>query len=169
MASVLIVDDDEAVIAALKFLLKNEGHTIMCAGSPELALEIAKKSAIDIALLDMNYSGDTTSGKEGVELIRKLQHWHPNMALVAMTGWSSVDIAVQCLQAGANDFIEKPWDNKRLISIIHNQEKLCRQKSAQALLRSENDLLQQELAHNSDYPFVAHSSTMQTEIGRAHV
>ncbi|SMF18027.1 DNA-binding transcriptional response regulator, NtrC family, contains REC, AAA-type ATPase, and a Fis-type DNA-binding domains [Alteromonadaceae bacterium Bs31] len=168
MATVLIVDDDEAILTALKLLLKTEGHTIECASSPEQALQIAKKNALDIALLDMNYSSDTTSGKEGLELIRKFQHWQPNLALVAMTGWSSIDLAVQCLQAGANDFIEKPWNNKRLISIIHNQEKLCRQKSAQAQLRSENDLLQQELAHNNDFPFVAHSAAMQALLDTVH-
>ncbi len=168
MATILIVDDDQAIITALKLLLKNEGHQIESACSPEQALQLVKRTSVDIALLDMNYTGDTTSGEEGLELIRKFQYLCPDLAAVAMTGWSSVDLAVQCLQAGANDFIEKPWDNKRLLSIVRNQEKLCLQKNTQEKLQSENDLLYRELARTNNHKFIANSALMQSLLDTVH-
>ncbi|MBX2859463.1 MAG: sigma-54 dependent transcriptional regulator [Cellvibrionaceae bacterium] len=161
MASVLIVDDDKTVVCALEILLKQAGHRFQSLQSPEKALALVKQVAFDVALLDMNYSADTTGGEEGLALIQKFQYFNPDMSIVVMTGWSSVELAVKSLQAGANDFIEKPWDNQRLLSIVKNQALLCKKDKQQAALRSENSLLQAELNHNSPRDFATNSKAMQ--------
>jgi DNA-binding NtrC family response regulator len=120
-ATILVVDDMSDVRLSANFLLSSHNYRVLEASSPLEALEIVKKQAVDLILLDMNYQSDTTSGLEGLDFIQKLNKENMVVSVVAMTGWSSVDVAVKAMQLGANDFIEKPWDNQRLLQVIKQQ------------------------------------------------
>ena len=138
---VLIADDQTDVLESLRLLLKPEGYTIEMVDTPEAALAAVATSDFDAALIDLNYSRDTTSGAEGLELLEKLQGLDSTLPVVVMTAWGSVEIAVQAIRLGARDFIEKPWDNDRLLSILRNQVDLCRALRRGLRLEAENTTL----------------------------
>jgi phosphoserine phosphatase RsbU/P len=117
-AKVLVVDDQPDVREALRLLLKGAGFDIQTAASPADALTAAAHSRYDLILADMNFSRDTTSGEEGLRLVDSLHAERPDAAIIAMTGWSTIELAVDAMQRGACDFIPKPWDNRRLVSVI---------------------------------------------------
>src|SRR5688572_10278196 len=117
-ATILIADDQQDIREALRLLLCNEGYAVTLASSPQEALDIARQGKVSLALLDLNYSRDTTSGREGLSLLEKLREHDPELPLVAMTAWGSVDLAVSAMRCGACDFVEKPWDNTRLVTIV---------------------------------------------------
>lgn len=146
MANILIVDDDDAILAALKLLLKRDQHQVVLAKSPHAALAIIKQTAIDVVLLDMNFTHDTTSGGEGLDLISQCQQFNSDMPLVVMTGWGSIELAVKAMQQGASDFVEKPWNNERLLNILRTQTNLLEQKRFQTALIAENKLLSEQLS-----------------------
>jgi len=106
------------------FLLSNHGFDICEADSPSSALTLIKEQSIDLVLLDMNYTSDTTSGAEGLSFLEQLNQLEINVSVIVMTAWSSVDLAVNALKAGAKDFIEKPWDNQRLLQVVKQQMKV---------------------------------------------
>ena len=139
--SVLIADDQPDVLESLRLLLKTEGYTIDTADSPAGAVAAAQVRDFDTALVDLNYSRDMTSGVEGLDLVSKLQTLDNTLPVVVMTAWSSVEIAVQAIQLGARDFIEKPWDNDRLLSILRNQVALSRALRRGRRLEAENTAL----------------------------
>lgn len=116
--TILIADDQQDVREALRLLLSNEGYAVSLATSPQEALDAARQGKINLALLDLNYTRDTTSGREGLNLLEKLREQEPDLPLVAMTAWGSVDLAVSAMRCGACDFVEKPWDNTRLLTIV---------------------------------------------------
>lgn len=118
---VLVVDDQDDVRLALRLLLKAEGFACSAASSPEEAAALAGKRDFAVALVDMNYRKDTTSGDEGLALIRQLVQTMPDLPVVAMTAWGSTELVVAALRAGAADFVEKPWDNQRLLTVLRNQ------------------------------------------------
>ncbi len=157
---ILIADDDAAIVAALHVLLNQEGYETSTAQSVEEVKFIASKKDIDLILLDMNFQLDTTSGQEGLEILGFLKEKNIRVPVVAMTGWSSIELSVAAMQLGAGDFIEKPWDNERLLSVVRNQIRLAATEQAKEKLHQENDLLR-ESAEQRDVPFVAHSDTMQ--------
>jgi len=140
-APILIADDQRDVLDALRLLLKAEGRATVCAGSPSEALAAVKEHAPALALVDLNYTRDTTSGQEGIDLIAQLRALDPELPIVAMTAWSSIELVVQAMQAGAGDFIEKPWDNRRLLSVLRNQLALADSRRQNARLRRENEIL----------------------------
>ena len=117
MSHILIADDDASIVAALRLFLKSEGFQVTTATSPAEVEFLIKSKAIDLALIDLNYQLGTTSGIEGVELTQKLKNYDADLAVVCMTGWATVEIAVQVMQSGAGDFIQKPWENDRLLII----------------------------------------------------
>ncbi len=117
---ILVADDQDDVRHALKLALGRAGYAVELAADPASAEKILA-SGISLALLDMNYSRDTTSGREGLALIEKARKLDPDLPLVVMTAWGSVELAVAALKAGAADFIEKPWDNNRLLNIVRTQ------------------------------------------------
>jgi DNA-binding NtrC family response regulator len=137
-ARILIADDQADVLESLRLLLKPEGYTIDTADSPDGALLQATARDFDAALIDLNYSRDATSGAEGLELLEKLQGVDSTLPVVVMTAWGSVEIAVQAIRLGARDFVEKPWDNDRLLSILRNQVDLCRALRRGRRLEAEN-------------------------------
>jgi DNA-binding NtrC family response regulator len=140
--TVLIVDDDETILLALKLLLKNEGLACLTCRSPGEALEALGRQACQLALVDLNYIQDTTSGQEGMKLIAALRERDDSLPIVAMTGWGSIGIAVEAMRRGAVDFVEKPWgDNGRLLSIIRTQMRLGVATRREKRLRAESALL----------------------------
>jgi DNA-binding NtrC family response regulator len=121
---VLVADDQADVVEALRLLLKSNGFSVVTARSPAGALEAVKAEELDVALLDMNYARDTTSGGEGLDLLTELRALDPRLAVVMMTAWGSVQGAVEAMRRGANDYVEKPWQNERLLAILRLQVEL---------------------------------------------
>ena len=120
-ATVLVVDDQEDVRQALSVLLSGEGYGVATADSPAAALEAMRQQRFGLVLFDMNYSRDTTSGREGLELLEAMLGVDDEVPMVAMTAWGSIELAVEALKRGAVDFLEKPWDNNRLLTILKTQ------------------------------------------------
>jgi sigma-B regulation protein RsbU (phosphoserine phosphatase) len=115
---ILVVDDQPDVREALRLLLKGQGYAIETAASPDDALAAAAYGDYDLIVADMNFSWDTTSGEEGLRLVDRLHAQQRDVRVIAMTGWSTIELAVQAMQRGACDFIPKPWDNGRFISVV---------------------------------------------------
>jgi DNA-binding NtrC family response regulator len=141
---ILVVDDQIDVLEALRLLLKGHGFEVETVTSPAAALAALERKDYDAMLLDMNYTRDTTSGKEGLDLLQTLQTLEPNMPVVMMTAWGSVDTAVEAMRRGARDYVEKPWDNARLMSIIATQVELGRALRRTQKLETENRLLRRD-------------------------
>ncbi len=118
---VLVAEDQEDVIAALRLLLKNNGYDVDFVRSPADALIRLRSGNFDAILLDLNYSRDTTSGTEGLELLSRVQELDNTLAVVVMTAWGSVELAVKAMHRGACDFVQKPWDNAELLKVLDQQ------------------------------------------------
>jgi sigma-B regulation protein RsbU (phosphoserine phosphatase) len=118
---VLIGEDQPHVSEALRLLLKGEGYRTAEARSPGAILDAVGSRRFDLALLDLNYSRDTTSGREGLELLARLHAIDPALPVVVMTAWGSTDLAVEAMRRGAFDFVQKPWDNQRLLEVVRAQ------------------------------------------------
>lgn len=157
----LVADDDPDVVSALEYLLHTEGFRVSSVNTPAAILSALSASQYDLLIMDLNYSRDTTSGREGLELIEQLVKNNPLLPIVAITAWGSVDTAVKAMQAGARDFIEKPWDNDRLISVVNNQLKLQKVEQQALKLSEENQLLRGQLA-STENAFVYKSEQMAT-------
>ena len=141
---VLVADDQPDVLEALRLLLKGHGYETEAVTSPSAVLAALDKRDYDALLLDMNYTRDTTSGKEGLDVLYKLQTLEPHMPVFVMTGWGSIDGAVEAMRRGARDYIEKPWDNARLMAILGTQIELGRALRRAQRLESENRLLRRD-------------------------
>ncbi len=118
---VLVCDDQVDVLEAMRLLLKGQGYQAVTVDSPRALLHEARSDAFDLILGDLNYTRDTTSGEEGLELLASLDAQGNTAPVVVMTAWGSVDLAVEAMRRGACDFIQKPWDNDRVIAIIRKQ------------------------------------------------
>ena len=138
---ILIADDQPDVLEALKLLLKGEGYQIDAVKSPGAVIKAVESRDFSMVLIDLNYARDTTSGQEGLELLEKLQNIDPNLPVVVMTAWASVEVAVEAMRRGAKDFVTKPWDNPRLLAIVRNQVELGSAVRAYRRLEQENQLL----------------------------
>ncbi len=138
---VLIADDQPDVLEALRLLLKGEGYQIELVSSPAGVLNAIDAREFDVVLIDLNYARDTTSGQEGLDLLSRIQAVDSTLPVVVMTAWSSVKVAVEAMRRGARDFIPKPWENERLISIIRTQIELSRALRKGLRLEAENRLL----------------------------
>jgi DNA-binding NtrC family response regulator len=123
---VLCADDQEDVLAALRLLLRNSGFEAVCASSPAGALATAENQDLDAVLIDLNYARDTTSGREGLDLLAQLHAEDPLLPVIVMTAWGTIEGAVDAIRAGARDYIQKPWDNARLVATLRTQVDLCR-------------------------------------------
>jgi len=141
---ILIADDQPDVLEALRLLLKNEGYHIETANSPQRMLATLEAKEFDLVLMDLNYARDTTSGKEGLDLLTRLQAMDSTLPAVVMTAWGSVELVVEALHRGARDFVQKPWDNNRLLAIIRTQIDLSRALRRGERLEAENRLLRAE-------------------------
>ena len=118
---ILIADDQPHILEALQLLLKTEGFAIEAVNSPEAVLAAVQEKTFDVLLLDMNYSRDTTSGREGLQLLSRIQEFDNALPIVFMTAWGSIELAVEAMQDGGRDFVLKPWDNVKLVGALRRQ------------------------------------------------
>ena len=122
----VIADDDAGILTALQLLLANNGYELEIVSSPAAVLEAVARSKFDVVLMDLNYTRDTTSGREGLDLVSRVHALDPALPIVVMTGWGTVDLAVEAMRLGVSDFVQKPWDNARLLKTLHKQVKHAR-------------------------------------------
>jgi DNA-binding NtrC family response regulator len=156
-----VVDDQRDVLEALRLLLKGEGFLVDLVNSPAAALESLQHDDFDAVVADLNYTRDTTSGEEGLELVERIQALDSRLPVIVMTAWATIEVAVEAMRRGARDFIEKPWDNHRLLSVLNTQVALGRALRRSDRLAAENDLLRE----TGDEDFIAESSAMQQVLG----
>ena len=145
MSRVLVADDQPDVVEALRLLLKGEGYRIESAGSPAAILEAIDTREFDAVLMDLNYARDTTSGQEGLDLLSQIRGHDQMLPVVVMTAWGSVDLAVEAMRRGARDFVQKPWENARLLTILRTQVDLARALRRQHRLEAENRSLKPDV------------------------
>jgi DNA-binding NtrC family response regulator len=138
---ILIADDQPDVREALRLMLKGEGYQIEAVPSPERVLGSLEEQDFDVLLMDLNYARDTTSGEEGLELLSQVQKLDSMLPVVVMTAWGSVEVAVEAMRRGARDFIQKPWENARLLTILRTQIELGQALRREQRLEAENRLL----------------------------
>ena len=117
-AKILLIDDDDDILLAAKFLLKKHFTTIITAGGPDTIDNLLTTNDFNIALLDMNYTTGATSGKEGLDLLKKIKKDSPSTRVIMMTAYGDIDLAIKAIKEGASDFIVKPWDNAKLVSTV---------------------------------------------------
>jgi CheY-like chemotaxis protein len=122
---ILLADDQPDVLEALRLLLKPEGYAIDTAKSPAAVLKAIESRDYALALIDLNYARDTTSGQEGLDLLKSIQGLDPTLPVLVMTAWASVEIAVEAMRRGARDFVTKPWDNNRLLATVQTHIECC--------------------------------------------
>jgi DNA-binding NtrC family response regulator len=139
---ILIADDQQDIIDALRLLLLDEGYEVTPARSPAEALERLEATDFDLAILDLNYTRDTTSGQEGFDLIERIRSLDPTLPVLVMTAWSSVAGAVEAMRRGARDYIEKPWDDDKLLAAVRTQIELRRALRRNQRLQEANARLQ---------------------------
>jgi DNA-binding NtrC family response regulator len=138
---ILIADDQLDVLEALRLLFKGEHYGVHSATSPAAAFEAIRTQYFDLVLMDLNYARDTTSGKEGLDLLSRITALDSTLPIVVMTAWASIELAVEAMRRGARDFVTKPWENERLIAIVRNQIELGRAIRKSQRLEAENQLL----------------------------
>jgi len=154
---VLVADDQPDVIEALRLLLKGQGFHIDTATSPAGVLDVLESRDVDVVLIDLNYTRDTTSGREGLDLLSRILALDGALPVVVMTAWGSVDLAVEAMRRGARDFVQKPWENERLLAILRTQVELGRALKRGEQLEAEN----QALRADTRVAMIAESPAMQ--------
>src|SRR5947209_10390692 len=141
---ILNADDQPDVLEALRLVLKRDGYRIESAESPQAAMQLIESRDFDLAIIDLNYSRDTTSGQEGLDLLACIQKTDANLPVIVMTAWSSIELAVEAMRRGARDFVQKPWENERLTTIVRTQLELSEAIRRGQRLEAENQLLRGE-------------------------
>jgi sigma-B regulation protein RsbU (phosphoserine phosphatase) len=148
---ILIADDQQDVLDALRLLLKGHGYSIETVNSPADLLAAVARQEFDILLMDLNYARDTTSGREGMDVLSRLREVEDAPPVVAMTGWATVGLAVEAMQYGVSDFVEKPWTNSRLLEILQKQIGLGRERrELRAREAVEKKAQQEALLHQQE-------------------
>lgn len=154
---ILIGDDQPAVLDALKMLFRSEGFEVECVHSPQVVLESLILREYDTLLLDLNYARDTTSGREGLELIEKIKGIDSYAPIIIMTAWATIDLAVKAVRQGARDFVQKPWDDERLLATVRTHAELYRALRRGMRLEAENRLFRNQ----GNVTFIAEAATMR--------
>jgi DNA-binding NtrC family response regulator len=154
---ILAADDQPHILEALQLLLHPHGYRVESAKSPAEVREALSVDSYDALLIDLNYSRDTTSGQEGLDLLSEIVTSDSNLPVIVMTAWGNVELAVEAMRRGARDFIQKPWENERLLSILRTQVELHRALQRAERLAAENRLLQVE----GRPEFIAAAASMQ--------
>jgi phosphoserine phosphatase RsbU/P len=139
---ILVADDQPDLVDALRLLLKPEGIAVDAVHSPDAALAAVRSNPFDLVLMDLNYTGDTTSGREGIDLLEHLQAFDASLPVVVMTGWGSIDLAVEAMRRGVRDFVQKPWDNAALVTTLRSEIQTGRERR----IKAERDLRELEEA-----------------------
>src|SRR5213082_1513536 len=153
---VLLADDQSDIRDSLRLLLKGEGYETQGVASPAEALNALEAREFDAVLMDLNYARDTTSGQEGLDLLPRIQMMDSTLPVIVMTAWSSIEVAVEAMRRGARDFIQKPWENTRLITVLRTQIDLRQALRQASRLEAENRILRAE----SRPTFLANSPAM---------
>ena len=156
----LVADDQAHILEALRLLLKPEGYELEMVRTPALALEALTRESFDGVLVDLNYTRDTTSGQEGLELVARIREIDAQIPIVVMTAWGNIDLAVEAMRRGAGDFIQKPWENARLLSVLRTQMELHRSQRRAQWLEAENRILRAAGTHD----FIASAPAMRPVI-----
>jgi DNA-binding NtrC family response regulator len=154
---ILIADDQRDIIEALRLLLKPEGFQIDTASSPPAVLAAIQSKQFDLVLIDLNYARDTTSGQEGLDLLAQIVSVDSTLPVIVMTAWGTVELAVEAMRRGARDFVQKPWDNARLLATLTTQAELSRALRQTQWLEAENRLLRM----NTQVKLIAESAVMK--------
>ena len=141
---VLAADDQEHILEALELLLRPQGYKVDKVRAPALVREALASNSYDAVLIDLNYTRDTTSGQEGLDLLSQIVSLDATIPVIVMTAWANVELAVEAMRRGARDFVQKPWENERLLSILRTQVELHRALQRAARLEAENRLLRAE-------------------------
>ncbi|HEX8411514.1 MAG TPA: sigma-54 dependent transcriptional regulator [Thermoanaerobaculia bacterium] len=152
-----MADDQPDVLDALELLLRAEETEVVQAGSPRDVIRQVGARQFDLVLIDMNYTRDTSSGAEGLELLEQLRDYDPTLPIVVMTAWASIQLVVEAMQKGARDFVQKPWENARLRAIVRNQIELGRALRRSQRLENENSILRAD----GVTPLVSESAAMR--------
>src|SRR5881397_4200410 len=156
MSRILIADDQRDVLEALRILLKGEGYQTEAVTSLAGIFQSLEKRDYALLIMDLNYTRDTTSGQEGLEVIPKIQAIDNTLPIVVMTAWATIDLAVEAMKRGARDFIPKPWDNERLLTIVRTQIELGSALRRGRKLEAENQMLRGSMPN-----VIAESSAMR--------
>src|SRR5216683_2647593 len=141
---ILAADDQQHVLEAIELLLRPQGYEVETARSPVLVREALSTGSYDSLLIDLNYTRDTTSGREGLDLLSEVVGLDNPTPVIVMTAWANIDLAVEAMRRGARDFIQKPWENERLLAILRTQVELHRALRGAERLAAQNRLLQTE-------------------------
>jgi DNA-binding NtrC family response regulator len=141
---ILIADDQPDVLEALRLLLKSEGYQIDAVTSPAAVISALEARDFDVVIMDLNYTRDTTSGQEGLDLLSRIQAIDSVLPVIVMTAWATVGLAVEAMRGGARDFVQKPWENERLLTIVRTQIDLSNAIRRGMRLEAENRLLRAE-------------------------
>ena len=160
----LIADDQQHILETLEFLLKPEGYHLERARTPAAVLDCMARRQVDGLLIDMNYTRDTTSGREGLDLLAAVREGDAQIPVIVMTAWANVELAVEAMRLGASDFISKPWDNLRLLTVLRTQLDLHRAQRRAQWLEAENRLLRAEGAPE----FIASAPSMKPVLDLLH-
>ena len=147
---ILVCDDQPDVLHALQLLLKGQGYEAVTVDSPRALLREALSEGFDLILADLNYTRDTTSGEEGLDLLARLESQGNTTPVIVMTAWGSIDLAVEAMRRGACDFVQKPWDNQRVLAAIRNQADSERRRQSELEIAAK---VQQQL-----FPRTVHES-----------
>ncbi len=153
----MAADDQPHILEAVELLLAPHGIAVDCVRSPQLLMEALGQADYDVLLIDLNYTRDTTSGQEGLDLLGRIQEFDPRLPVIVMTAWGNIDLAVESIKRGARDFVQKPWENERLLSLIRVHAELH-----QALRRARQLELENRLHRAEGMPeFVASAPSMK--------
>src|SRR6266568_3779596 len=154
---ILAADDQQHVLEAIDLLLRPQGYEVETARSPALVREALTTGSYDALLIDLNYTRDTTSGREGLDLLSEIVALDNTIPVIVMTAWANIGLAVEAMRRGARDFLQKPWENERLLVILRTQIDLRQALRHASRLEAENRLLRAE----SRPTLIAESAAMQ--------
>jgi FixJ family two-component response regulator len=135
---IFVADDQRDVLESLRLLLKGEGYAAEMFANPEALLAALQTRVADAVLMDLNYSRDTTSGDEGLDAVARIRAFDAHTPIVVMTAWGTIGVAVEAIRRGAQDFVEKPWDNDRLLTVLRTQVALGQALQRARTLEAEN-------------------------------
>lgn len=149
-ARILVADDQTDILEALRLLLKQEGYEVQAVTSPEAILKAVQTREFDLLVMDLNYSRDTTSGREGIDAVTRVRALDPALPIVAMTAWGNIELAVEAMHHGVGDFILKPWDDARLVDIVCSQIQQGRTRRQMEALNLEQGISSREILEARD-------------------
>jgi DNA-binding NtrC family response regulator len=164
MATILVVDDNPAVGAALEVLFDLEGLHVVLARSPVEALDVLSREDISVVLQDMNFARDTTSGEEGIDLMRAIRRVDPSVPVLLMTAFTSLEMAVRLVKEGATDYIAKPWNDEKLLATVRNLVELRRLSDDNARMSNERAQARRDLAAKFDLCGLVYASAAMHEV-----